>query len=91
MPSLPAEMRGIVNDRVNSLPPAQIRAFDDEISNVPGIVKLTLGEPDFNVPDHVKTAAVKSIEDNDSHYSASRGTMALRKAICGYLARTRGD
>lgn len=83
-------MRGIVNDRVNSLPPAQIRAFDDEISNVPGIVKLTLGEPDFNVPDHVKAAAVESIEDDDSHYSASRGTMALRKAIGDYLARTRG-
>lgn len=90
MPSLPAEMRGIVNNRVNSLPPAQIRAFDDEISNVPGIVKLTLGEPDFNVPNHVKAAAVESIEDNDSHYSASRGTIALRKAICDYLVRTRG-
>lgn len=90
MPSLPAEMRGIVNERVNDLPPAQIRAFDDEISSVQGIVKLTLGEPDFNVPDHVKAAAVKSIEDDDSHYSASRGTMVLRKAIADYLTRTRG-
>lgn len=89
MPSLPVEMRGIVNERVNGLPPAQIRAFDDEISNVPGIVKLTLGEPDFNVPAHVKAAAVKSIEDDDSHYSPSRGTMALRKAIGDYLARSR--
>lgn len=47
MPSLPTEMHKIVNARVNELPPAQIRAFDDEISAIPGIVKLTLGEPDF--------------------------------------------
>ena len=90
MPTLPNSMRSIVNDRVNSLPPAQIRAFDDEISAIPGLVKLTLGEPDFNVPDHVKRAAEKSIEDNDSHYSASRGTIELRQAISAYLQRTRG-
>lgn len=89
MPTLPSEMKTIVNHRVAALPPAQIRAFDDEISAIPGIVKLTLGEPDFNVPDHVKQAAVWSIEENDSHYSASRGTMALRKAISNYLQQTR--
>ena len=89
MPTLPSEMKTIVNHRVAALPPAQIRAFDDEISAIPGIVKLTLGEPDFNVPDHVKQAAVRSIEENDSHYSASRGTMALRKAISNYLQQTR--
>lgn len=89
MPSLPTEMRTIVNARVNGLPPAQIRAFDDEISSIPGIVKLTLGEPDFNVPEHVKQAAMKSIAANNSHYSASRGTIELRQAISDYLKRTR--
>lgn len=89
MPSLPNEMQSIVNTRLNNLPPAQIRAFDDEISAIPGLVKLTLGEPDFNVPDHVKRAAEKSIVDNDSHYSASRGTIELRRAISAYLQRTR--
>lgn len=89
MPSLPNAMRQIVNQRIASLPPAQIRAFDDEISGVPGIIKLTLGEPDFDVPEHIKQRAVESIQDNDSHYSASRGTMALRRAISQYLMATR--
>ena len=89
MPELPSALHNIVNKGVAALPPAQIRAFDDEISAIPGIVKLTLGEPDFNVPEHVKQAAIKSIEDNDSHYSASRGDLPLRKAISKYLERTR--
>lgn len=89
MPSLAKGLRGIANERIASLPPAQIRAFDDEISGVAGIVKLTLGEPDFNVPEHVKQAAVESIQQNDSHYSASRGTMALRQAISQYLKDSR--
>lgn len=89
MPSLADNLQGMVNQRVAELPPAQIRAFDDEISTVPGIVKLTLGEPDFAVPDHVKQAAVRSIEADDSHYSPSKGTLALREAISKYLAKTR--
>lgn len=89
MPALQPELENLVNQRVAALPPAQIRAFDDEISQIPGIVKLTLGEPDFAVPAHVKAAAVKSIEDDDSHYSASRGDLSLRRAISAYLNRTR--
>lgn len=89
MPKLDQHLKSVVNQRVDALPPAQIRAFDDEISAIPGIVKLTLGEPDFDVPEHVKQAAIESIKNNDSHYSASRGTLPLRKAISNYLAETR--
>ena len=89
MPKLDQHLEQVVNQRVAELPPAQIRAFDDEISAIPGIVKLTLGEPDFDVPKHVKQAAIDSINDNDSHYSASRGTLPLRKAISDYLMKTR--
>ncbi|MBB1063314.1 aminotransferase class I/II-fold pyridoxal phosphate-dependent enzyme [Limosilactobacillus fastidiosus] len=89
MPKLDQQLVSVVNQRVDALPPAQIRAFDDEISAIPGIVKLTLGEPDFNVPDHVKQAAIRSIQDNESHYSPSRGTLPLRKAISEYINNTR--
>jgi aminotransferase len=89
MPKLQAELKNVINDRLAAVPPAQIRAFDEEISAVPGLVKLTLGEPDFAVPDHVKKAAITSIEDNDSHYSASKGKIELRQAISKYLERTR--
>lgn len=89
MPKLQAELKQVVNNRLAAVPPAQIRAFDEEISAIPGLVKLTLGEPDFAVPDHVKKAAIQSIENNDSHYSASKGKIELRQAISNYLGRTR--
>ena len=50
MPRLHAELATTVNSHLAAVPPAQIRAFDEEISAVPGLVKLTLGEPDFAVP-----------------------------------------
>ncbi|MBB1078565.1 aminotransferase class I/II-fold pyridoxal phosphate-dependent enzyme [Limosilactobacillus sp. STM2_1] len=89
MPKLQAELKQVVNNRLAAVPPAQIRAFDEEISAIPGLVKLTLGEPDFAVPDHVKKAAIQSIENNDSHYSASKGKIELRQAISNYLKQTR--
>lgn len=89
MPKLQAELKPVVNNRLAAVPPAQIRAFDEEISAVPGLVKLTLGEPDFAVPEHVKQAAITSIENDDSHYSASKGKSELRQAISNYLKRTR--
>lgn len=89
MPQLAAGLESIKNQRLATVPPAQIRAFDDEISQIPGIVKLTLGEPDLAVPDHVKQAAIKSIENDDSHYSPSKGKMRLRQAISNYLEQSR--
>lgn len=89
MPKLRAELATVVNRRLAAVPPAQIRAFDEEISAIPGLVKLTLGEPDFAVPAHVKQAAIKSIENDDSHYSASKGKLELRQAISKYLKRSR--
>ena len=43
MPRLHAELATTVNSHLAAVPPAQIRAFDEEISAVPGLVKLTLG------------------------------------------------
>lgn len=89
MPKLQAELSTVVNSHLAAVPPAQIRAFDEEISAIPGLVKLTLGEPDFAVPEHVKEAAINSIKDDDSHYSASKGKIELRQAISKDLERSR--
>jgi len=64
---------------------SQIRFFAQKFAQIPGIIKLTLGEPDFNVPEHVKAAAIQSIQENKSHYSDQRGIMELRTAISDYL------
>lgn len=51
------------------------------------VISLTLGEPDFDVPDNIKKAAFKAIDDNFSHYSPVPGFLDLREAICEKLKR----
>ena len=79
-----------MNKRVAALSPSSILTFNQKISTIPDIVKLTLGEPDFNTPEHVKQAAITSIENNESHYTNSRGTIGLRKAATGFLKQKYG-
>ena len=54
------------------------------------VINLSVGEPDFNTPDHIKAAAEKAIEDNFSFYTPVPGYMSLRKAICEKLSRENG-
>ena len=54
------------------------------------VVNLSVGEPDFNTPEHIKEAAKKAIDDNYSRYSPVPGYPALREAIVGKLKRENG-
>ncbi|MFB9768899.1 aminotransferase class I/II-fold pyridoxal phosphate-dependent enzyme [Lactiplantibacillus modestisalitolerans] len=76
-----------MSQSISAIQPSDILAFNAEIANIPGIVRLTLGEPDFNTPEHVKQAAIDSINRNESHYAPSNGTLALRKAAANFLAQ----
>ena len=51
------------------------------------IVDLSLGEPDFDTPSHIKEAAIKAIHDNYSHYTPVSGFVDLKEAICHKLQR----
>src|SRR5687767_2846676 len=51
------------------------------------IIDLSLGEPDFDTPQHIKDAAKKAIDDNWSHYPPVAGYPDLREAICAKLKR----
>ncbi|MDQ3682006.1 MAG: pyridoxal phosphate-dependent aminotransferase [Bacteroidota bacterium] len=51
------------------------------------IVDLSLGEPDFNTPDHIKEAAKKAIDENWSHYTPVSGYPDLREAVCNKFSR----
>lgn len=54
------------------------------------VITLTLGEPDFDVPDDIKAAAKQAIDENYSHYSPVPGFLELREAICHKLQRDNG-
>lgn len=74
-----------MNRRLAKIKPSDIRTFDAVVSDVPGMVKLTLGEPDFNTPEHIKAAAIKAIEENQSHYAPSNGTDGLKEAATYFV------
>src|SRR5690242_14906013 len=54
------------------------------------VINLSLGEPDFNTPDHIKEAAKKAIDENYSHYTPISGYPELKEAICKKLKRDNG-
>lgn len=89
MPELSADLYGTVSHKLDALQPSGIRKFNKEVSKIPGIIKLTLGEPDMATPEHVKQAAIRSIEEDDSHYAPQMGKPELLEAISDYIQNTR--
>lgn len=85
MPELDSSVKNVVNETIAPMGRSMIREFAEKFAKIPGLVKLTLGEPNFNVPEHVKDAAIESIKENESHYSDQKGFLSLREAISGYL------
>ncbi|MET3556922.1 aminotransferase [Streptococcus rupicaprae] len=73
------------NKQLDKIQISMIRQFDQSISDVPGILKLTLGEPDFTTPEHVKEAAKAAIDANQSYYTGMSGLLELRQAAADFV------
>lgn len=80
------ELHHRFNRNLDRIEVSMIRQFDQAISDIPGILKLTLGEPDFTTPDHVKEAAKAAIDANQSHYTGMAGLLELRQAAAEFVA-----
>lgn len=74
------------NKNVYEIAVSLIRQFDEKVSGIPNMLKLTLGEPDFNTPEHVKEAGRQAIKDNFSHYTGMSGLMDVREAASRFLS-----
>ena len=83
-----------VSERLASLAPSATLAMSQKSNELKAqgidVINLSVGEPDFNTPDHIKAAAKKAIDDNFSFYSPVPGYPALRKAICEKLKTENG-
>ena len=73
------------NRQLDKIQVSLIRQFDQAISEIPGVLRLTLGEPDFTTPDHVKEAAKRAIDQNQSYYTGMSGLMTLRQAASDFV------
>ncbi|QNQ83901.1 aminotransferase class I/II-fold pyridoxal phosphate-dependent enzyme [Lactobacillus sp. PV037] len=90
MPALPESLKNKFSENAEKIQVSGIREFDNQISTIDGLIKLTLGEPDMDTPEHVKEAAIASIANNDSHYGPQAGKRELRQAISNFLEKTIG-
>lgn len=75
------------NNQVYKIEVSDIRKFDERVSPIEGMLKLTLGAPDFNTPDHIKEAAIEAINNNESHYTGMAGNLQLRVAASEFLKK----
>ena len=73
------------NKQLDKIQVSLIRQFDQAISEIPGVLRLTLGEPDFTTPDHVKEAAKRAIDQDQSYYTGMRGLLTLRQAASDFV------
>ena len=80
--------------RLNRLAPSATLAMSQKSGELKAqgvdVINLSVGEPDFNTPDHIKEAAKKAVDDNYSRYSPVPGYPALRQAIADKLKRENG-
>ena len=78
--------------RLSLLKPSESMAMSQkvrELRKTMDIVDLTIGQPDFDTPEHIKQAAWRAISDGKNSYTASYGIPELREAIADYVSRTR--
>jgi aspartate aminotransferase len=83
-----------VSDRLAALSPSETLAMSQKSNELKAqgfdVINLSVGEPDFNTPDHIKEAAKKAVDNNFSFYSPVPGYPALRNAICAKLKSENG-
>lgn len=83
-----------LSDRLNRLAPSATLAMSQKSSEMKAqgidVINMSVGEPDFNTPEHIKDAAKKAIDENFSRYSPVPGYMDLREAISSKLKRENG-
>ncbi|MDD5185306.1 MAG: pyridoxal phosphate-dependent aminotransferase [Paludibacter sp.] len=83
-----------VSERLAALSPSETLAMSQKSNELKAqgfdVINLSVGEPDFNTPDHIKQAAKQAVDNNFSFYSPVPGYPALRNAICAKLKSENG-
>ena len=77
----------VLSTRAAGIKPSGIRKFFDLLDGRDDVISLTVGQPDFVTPWHIREKAIRSIEDGKTYYTANSGLPELRRAIADYLNR----
>ena len=76
--------------KARDLKPSGIRKFFDMLEGRKGVISLTVGQPDFDTPWHIRDAGIDSIADGHTFYTSNRGTPEMRQELARYMERRFG-
>lgn len=77
----------LLSKRAMDIKPSGIRKFFDMLEDMKDVVALTVGQPDFNTPWHIREAGITSLQKGKTYYTSNAGTMELREELSRYLSR----
>ena len=76
-----------LNEGARNIKPSGIRRFFDIANEMDDVISLSIGEPDFFTPWHIREAAITALEKGKTRYTANRGMIALREEICKFYKK----
>jgi len=77
----------LLSDTIKDIKPSGIRKFFDLLADMGDVTALTVGQPDFVTPWHIREAAIESLEKGQTYYTSNSGLSELRSEISAYLKR----
>ncbi|MBR5365756.1 MAG: aminotransferase class I/II-fold pyridoxal phosphate-dependent enzyme [Clostridia bacterium] len=80
----------ILSRTAQEIKPSGIRKFFDLLGDMKDVIALTVGQPDFVTPWHIRVSAIESLEKGKTYYTSNSGTLELRTEIAAYTARRFG-
>ncbi|MEH7012990.1 aminotransferase A [Neobacillus niacini] len=83
-------MEHLINTKVQQIEVSGIRKFYNMVSHIDDVISLTIGQPDFQTPEHVKQAGIHAIEENFTSYTHNAGISELRTAACHFVEKKYG-
>ncbi len=79
-----------VADSIKGIKPSGIRRFFDMLGDMKDVISLTVGQPDFETPWHIREAGIRSLEDGMTYYTSNSGLPEMRKEVAAYQKRRFG-
>jgi aminotransferase len=79
-----------IAERVGKVPPSGIRRFFDIAAQMPEVISLGIGEPDFVTPAHIRAAGIRALDEGRTAYTSNSGLLELRVALAEHLERLYG-
>ncbi|WP_134703916.1 aminotransferase A [Ammoniphilus sp. YIM 78166] len=83
-------MEHLLNKRVQDIQISGIRKFSNMVANYPNAISLTIGQPDFSTPEHIKEAGKRAIDGNKTTYTHNAGLIELRRAASHFMEHQYG-